>query len=104
VFTLTNALEADDRQAVEVAAGLLSKSLERLGRQTTYFGQVQNRVRDAVTLTKNSLEARRRELGIAQDADIAEALVELNLADVHHKAALGAQARSPRQSLFDYLA
>ena len=49
------------------------------------------------------LNARKKELGSAQDTDIAEALVELSLASVHLQAALGAQAKMPKTSLFDYL-
>jgi flagellin-like hook-associated protein FlgL len=104
LYALTNALEADDRAGVEAAAALLDKSLQRLGRETTFYGHVQNRVVDAVTLNKTNLIARQKELGLAQDTDIAEALVELNLTGVHHEAALGAQAREPRTSLFDFLA
>lgn len=104
LYTLTDALENDDRSGTQAAADLIARSLAHLGRETTFYGQVQNRIEDAVTLNKSSLIARKRELAISQDTDIAEALVELNLAEVHHEAALGAQAREPRKSLFDFLA
>jgi hypothetical protein len=41
---------------------------------------------------------------VAQDADIAEQLIELNLTKLHQEAALGAQSRMARTSLFDFLA
>lgn len=103
VYSLGKALEADDRDAVEDAAGLLVKALDHLGRQTTFYGHAQNRVDFAVDLNKTSIIARQKELGVAQDADIAEALVELNLAKVHQQAALSGQSQMPRASLFDYL-
>ena len=103
VYSLGRALENNDRDAVEAASALLTKSLQHLGRETTFYGHTQNRVKDAINLNKGSLVARKKELGLAQDADVAEALVELSLAKVHQEATLGAQARAPRTSLFDFL-
>ena len=104
VHSLGVALENDDVASVRTAAGLLKAAVDRLGQETTFYGHVQNRVRDAVTLNENALIARKKELGQAQDTNIAEALVELNLSKVHQDAALGAQARRPTTSLFDFLA
>jgi flagellin-like hook-associated protein FlgL len=103
VYTLAIALENDDAAGVNTASGLLTSALTRLGQETTFFGHAQNRVRDALTLNQNALIARRKELGQSQDTNIAEALVELNLSKVHQEAALGAQARRPLTSLFDFL-
>jgi flagellin-like hook-associated protein FlgL len=104
LHTLGIALENDDRDAVEAAAGLIGKALDHLGLQTAFYGHTQNRVNDAVELNKTSVLARKTELGLAQDTDLAEALVELNLSKVHMDATLGAQAQMPHTSLFDYLA
>jgi len=104
VYSLAVALETDTVDDVRSAAALLENAVNRLGEETTFYGHVQNRVRDAVTLNQNSLIARKKELGQAQDTNVAEALVELNLATVHQNAALGAQARRPTSSLFDFLA
>ena len=104
VHSLGIALEADDRDAVDAAAGQLATALQHLGRQVTFYGNAQNRVSDAINLNKTSLIARQQELGVEQDTDMAEALVELNLSKVHLEAALSAQGQMPRTSLFDYLA
>jgi flagellar hook-associated protein 3 FlgL len=104
MHSLGLALENDNQADVEAAAGLITTALEHLGRQTTFYGHLQNRVEDAINLNKSSLIGRKKELGLAQDTDMAAAIVELNLASVHHEAALGAQAKMPRTSLFDYLA
>ena len=104
VYALGRALENNDPAGVATAAGLLSSALDHLGEQTTFYGHAQNRVRDAVSLNSTTLIARRKELGLAQDTDVAEALVELTLSKTHQDAALGAQARRPTTSLFDFLA
>ena len=104
VYTLGRALEDDNVAGVKEAALLLTAALNHLGEQTTFYGHAQNRVRDAITLNQNTLIARRKELGLAQDTDLAEALIELNLSRVHQDAALGAQARQPMSTLFDFLA
>lgn len=104
IYTLAVALENDNISGVRTASGLLASALDHLGRETTFLGHAQNRVRDAITLNSNALIARRKELSEAQDTDIAEAIVELNLSKVHQEAAMGAQARRPTTSLFDFLA
>jgi flagellin-like hook-associated protein FlgL len=104
VHALGVALENDDVAGVNAAAVLLETAVDRLGQATTFYGHVQNRVRDAISLNENAVIARKKELGQAQDTNVAEALVELNLSKVHQDAALGAQARRPSTSLFDFLA
>jgi flagellar hook-associated protein 3 FlgL len=104
VYTLSIALQNDDRDAVEAAAGQIGRALDHLGIQTSFYGHAQNRVRDAIELNKSSLVGRKTELGLAQDTDLAEAVVELKLAEVHMESALAAQSKMPRTSLFDYLA
>jgi flagellin-like hook-associated protein FlgL len=103
VYMLGVALENDDVAGVNAASALLNSALTRLGQETTFFGHAQNRVRDAQTLNQNVIIARRKELSQAEDTNIAEALVELNLSKVHQEAALSAQARRPLTSLFDFL-
>lgn len=103
VWKLADALTRNSVEDVEAAAALLGKAVDHLGRQTTFFGNSQKRLTDAVDLNTSVLNARRGELGRLQDTDIAEALVELNLVGVHQQAALGAQAQMNRKSLFDYL-
>lgn len=104
LYSLGVALENDDVAGVRTAAGLLAAAVDHLGQETTFYGHAQNRVRDAITLSSNALIARRKELGEAQDTDIAEALIELNLSKIHQDAAMGAQARRPTTTLFDFLA
>jgi flagellin-like hook-associated protein FlgL len=103
LYDLTIALENDDQTAVEQASVRISESTDHLGRQVIFYGHAQNRLRDAANLSATALIARKKELGEAQDTDLADALIELNLAGVHLQAALGAQAQLPRKSLFDFL-
>ena len=103
VYDLARALEDDDRDLVVQSMDKLQTSLDHLGRVTTFYGHVQNRVDHAITLTERSVIARKRELSEAQDTDIAESLVQMKLAEVHQQAALGAQSQVTRKSLFDFL-
>lgn len=103
VYTLGKELEADNRAGVEGAAVLINKSLEHLSRQLTFYGNTQNRIDNATTLTETVLIARRKELSELQDTDFPEALTELSYVKVHREAALGAHAQMNRSSLFDYL-
>jgi flagellar hook-associated protein 3 FlgL len=103
LYDLTIALENDDQAGVQQAAARISECTDHLGRQIIFYGHVQNRLRDATNLNASALIARKTELGEAQDTDLPDALIELNLAGVHLQAALGAQAQLPRQSLFDFI-
>jgi flagellar hook-associated protein 3 FlgL len=103
LYELALALDEDSQTGVQAAAVLIDQAVEHLGRQVTFYGHAQNRVRDAIDLNNTMTIARKQELGQAQDTDLPEALVELNLAGVHMQAALGAQAQMPRKSLFDYI-
>jgi flagellar hook-associated protein 3 FlgL len=103
IYQLGRALENDDEAAVQAAAPLITAALDHLNRQITFYGQAQNRVNASMTLAKDAVIARRKELSAARDTDVAEALVELNLTQVHHDTALAAHARIPRSSLFDFL-
>jgi flagellar hook-associated protein 3 FlgL len=100
---LALAMEVDSQTGVQNASVLIGEAIEHLGKQVTFYGHAQNRVRDAIDLNSKMMIARKQELGQAQDTDLPEALVELNLAGVHMQAALGAQAQVPRKSLFDYI-
>lgn len=104
VYELGRALEADDEAGVQAALPKIEAALEHLNRNLTFYGQVQNRVANAVTLTKSAIIARKTELSTARDTDVAEALVELNLNAVHRDTALAAHSRIPKSSLFDFLA
>jgi flagellar hook-associated protein 3 FlgL len=103
LHSLALALEGDNAELVQSSMTKINASLEHLGRITTFYGHVQNRVSDAVTLAKSTIISRQRELSTAQDTDIAEAIVEMTLAETHQQAALGARAQLPRRTLFDYL-
>ncbi|MBC7924968.1 MAG: hypothetical protein H7039_04855 [Bryobacteraceae bacterium] len=104
VYQLGVALESDDVTAVRSAAALINVSLDHLGRELTFYGNSQNRVKNAQTLAKKAILSRSTELAQRSETDLAKAIIELSSIKVHREAALGAQAQQPRSSLFDYLA
>lgn len=100
---LAAALDSDDPGAVQAQTPKLIATLDHLNRIVTFYGHTQNRLTTAMDETKKSILARTSELSANQDTDVAAALVELNSAGVHQRAALGAFAYSPRTTLFDLL-
>jgi flagellin-like hook-associated protein FlgL len=103
VHALGLAMEANDRAAVEAAVPTITKALEHLNTQLSFYGVTQQRVEASINLNEKVRLLRKEELSSLQDSDMGEALVQFNMARVHHEAALGARARMPTSSLFDYL-
>ena len=103
VHDLGVALEADDRAAVEATLPKIVGALDHLNTQLSFYGVTQQRVQASIDTTQKVMLLRKEELSSLQDTDIAEALVEFNMARVHHEAALGARAKMATSSLFDYL-
>lgn len=104
VYTLSEALKADDQTAVQAAIPKLVESLDHLNRQLTFYGHAQNRVATTTKSVKEAILARTEELSTAQDTDVAEALIRLQTSGLHLQVALGARAQMPQTTLFDFLA
>ena len=68
-----------------------------------FYGTVQNRVDGAVDFAANlTTQLLTQQSGI-QDADLISSITQLNQAATQQQAALAAEAKMPRTSLFDYL-
>lgn len=103
IYSLGRALENNSADDVQSATQLLNDAFDHMGRQLTFYGVVQNRVRDAIDLNQKAALAYASELSAAQDADITAATLELNATLLHQQTALAAHGKLPRQTLFDYL-
>ncbi len=103
VYNLRLALMTNNQTAVEDAMESMRTAQNHLNSQLAYYGSVQKTVTAALKAS-SELEAQyKTKLSGLQDADITEAILELNQAVTHRDAALAAQARMPQSSLFDYL-
>lgn len=100
---LRDALQSGDQTAIGAALPNIATSLDYLNGQLAFYGNVQNKVAEATSAGDTLRLQIQSQISSIEDADITAAITELQQAQVQQSAALGAQARLPRTSLFDYL-
>jgi flagellin-like hook-associated protein FlgL len=71
--------------------------------QCGIHGTAQLRIADGLNAAERLQLRLKEDLSSRQEADLVDAITELNQARIHQEAALSARARMPRSSLFDYL-
>jgi flagellin-like hook-associated protein FlgL len=97
------ALEADDDAGIESAMEALRGAGLHLNEALSFYGTVENEL-DEATDSSGKYDVRlRTELSARRDADLTEAILELERNRIHEEAAMGARALMPKNSLFDYL-
>jgi flagellar hook-associated protein 3 FlgL len=74
-----------------------------LNQRLAQYGGQQNRVSEATTSAEKLELSLRTQVANIEEADLAEAAVELTHSKIHLEAAFQTRAQSPRRSLFDYL-
>ena len=108
VFTsLTNlltALQNNDQAGITSALSDVQSAGTYLNEQLAFYGNVQNRVTSASDFAKNYETQLRAQLSDIQDADMSQAITELQQSQTQQQAALASRAKLPKTSLFDYLA
>lgn len=101
---LRQALLANDDDALETALEPLGQVSAALNASLTFYGNVQSQLREASeTGSKMQLQLK-EQVSSLEDADVTEAIVELQQVRFTQQAALEVKAKIPRSSLFDYLA
>lgn len=103
VKELRDALLANDTAAVANADELVRTSQAHLNGQLAFYGSVQGQVKDGIDAASKQITNLKATLSRLRDADLAKAILELNNAGVEQEAALGAQSKMHRSTLFDYL-
>ncbi|MGE5569393.1 MAG: flagellin [Rhodospirillales bacterium] len=94
-----------EAQTAAISAALLDvkKAQDHLSAELSHYGTIQNRIEEALE-TANKLKLRQEtELSEIEDADVIEAIIQLNEAQIHKEVALASHARTAGRSLFDYL-
>lgn len=100
---LSTALKNNNSAAIQTAVDGLTTVAEHLNSQLATYGTTQNKIADATDFGNTlrvQLQAQISNLG---DADLTQAILELNLTQTQGQAALQARARLPRTTLFDFL-
>jgi flagellar hook-associated protein 3 FlgL len=106
VFTniqnLSTALKSNDSAAIQTAFAALPATGTFLNNQLAFYGNAQNKVADA-TEFGNTLQLQlKTQISNLQDADLTEAILNLTQAQIQNQAALQAQGKIPRTTLFDF--
>lgn len=101
---LYKALMANDPTATAQAGADLENASNYLNGQQAQYGDIQNKISDALT-AQSSLDTNlRAQLSTAQDADEAQAVIQQQTDNTALTAAETAYSSFPKKSLFDYLA
>ena len=104
VANLRTALLNNDQAGITTAATDLQTSGTYLNLQLASYGNLQTQVAGGLDSSKTRETQLQTALSGIQDADLTQAVTELNQAQLQQQAALQSRARIPRTTLFDFLA
>jgi flagellin-like hook-associated protein FlgL len=74
-----------------------------LNQQLAFYGLTQNRVASEIDFGANYETRLKTQLSGIEDADLTQAITEMQQASTQQTAALSARAKLPKTSLFDFL-
>ncbi len=103
INSLRLALLNNDQAAIDAALPDVMSAGTYLNQQLAFYGRAQNRVTSETDFAKNYEIQLQTQLSGIQDADLAQAITEMQQAQTQQSAALASRAHLPRTSLFDYL-
>lgn len=96
-------LRAGDLDAASAALDDLDGARETLNAHRSALGVAHNRVENAIDQAERDLIAVQEERSTVEDADMSEAIMELQTQEVAYEAALGSLSRVLQPSLMDFL-
>lgn len=102
--SLYAALVANDPTATAQASANLETAANYLDAQQAHYGDIQNKITDALNSQAALDTSLQSQLSTAQDADEAQAVVQQQTDNTALTAAETAYSSFPKKSLFDYLA
>jgi flagellar hook-associated protein 3 FlgL len=100
---LYNALSSNNQTAVMSAASDISSAASYLSGMDAQYGDIQNKISDALTGQSTLDTSLQAQLSNLQDADEAQAVTDQQTESTALNAAETAYAALPKKSLFDYL-
>jgi flagellar hook-associated protein 3 FlgL len=107
VFAALNGLRVallnNDTDAIKASMPALEAASTHLNGQLAFYGRAQNRIVSWLDASKTQDLQLRSQLSGKTDADLTQAITELTQQQTQLQAALSAQARRPRTTLFDLL-
>jgi flagellar hook-associated protein 3 FlgL len=103
VLALRDALLSNDEAGAQTALDSLTTAGDHLNSELAFYGTSQNKLKAADDFGQNlQLQLKTQISGLA-DADLSQAILELNQGQTQQQAALSSRAQMPRQTLFDFL-
>jgi flagellar hook-associated protein 3 FlgL len=103
ISSLRTALLANDEAALELANESLGSALNHVNTQLTRYGHTQNDIGSAIEIaTKRTLDLKMK-ISTMENADLADAILELQTGQTARQAALQAKGQEDRRTLFDFL-
>ncbi|HUJ22467.1 MAG TPA: flagellin [Bryobacteraceae bacterium] len=107
VFVAVNqlrvALQNNDVPGIQNSVDALTEADDYMNQQLGFYGAAQQRIAAASDLAQNLNLSYQTALSSKQDADLAQAVMELQQGQTQQQASLTVRAQMPRTSLFDYL-
>ena len=103
IQSLSAALKANDRAAIQTAVDGLSKVGSYLNGELAFYGNTQNKIADATDFGNTLKVQLQTQISGLEDADTTQAILEFTQAQTQQQAALESRAKLPRSTLFDYL-
>ncbi len=100
---LVTALQNNDETAIRTSNAGLFRVGDYLNQQLAFYGTTQNQVISATDFAQTQQTQLQTQIGTLQDTDTASAILDLTQSQTQQEAALSAQARIPRTTLFDFL-
>jgi flagellar hook-associated protein 3 FlgL len=97
------ALLSNNQANIDAAMPAMQSAGTYLNQQLAFYGLAQNRVAAETNFGENFVTQLQTQLSGIQDADLTQAITEMQQAQTQETAALASRAKLPRTSLFDYL-
>jgi flagellar hook-associated protein 3 FlgL len=101
---LRQVLLANDEAAMPATLSVLGDVSAHLNSTLTFYGNVQSQLHEALETGSRMMLRLKTQVSDLEDADVTEAIVELQQVRFTQQAALEVRAKVPKSSLFDYLA
>ena len=92
-----------DTTAIQAALSGIKQASVRLNTEESFYGSVETRIQNAQNYATNRDTQLQTQLSQLQDADVAQAALQLTQSNTQLSAAFQARARMPTKTLFDYL-
>jgi len=103
ISDVVSALNGNSTSALQTALANVSGASSYLNQQQTFYGTVENNVTAALSTTSNLSVSLQQDLSNREDANQAQSILEMQQYTTSLQAALAAEAKMPRTTLFDLL-